>query len=79
MLTNKGAPCSQLSERLQKAVGEMYRCFKAKAFTATAIAGRRSIEILCAERGITKKMATQECGFTFSPFFRIHSPPLTGR
>jgi len=54
-------PCNDVAvnnkfpERLQSAVGEMHRCFKAKAFTATAIAGRRAIEILCADRGIKEK------------------------
>jgi hypothetical protein len=42
-------------ERLQSAVGEMHRCFNAKAYTATAIAGRRAIEILCADRGIKER------------------------
>jgi hypothetical protein len=42
-------------ERLQSAVGEMHRCFNAKAYTSTAIAGRRAIEILCADRGIKEK------------------------
>ena len=42
-------------ERLQSAVGEMHRCLNAKAYTSTAIAGRRAIEILCADRGIKER------------------------
>jgi hypothetical protein len=54
-------PCKDIAvnerfpERLQSAVGEMHRCFNAKAYTSTAIAGRRAIEILCADRGIKER------------------------
>ena len=54
-------PCNNIAvnenfpERLQSAVGEMHRCFNAKAYTSTAIAGRRAIEILCADRGVKER------------------------
>jgi hypothetical protein len=54
-------PCKNVAvnenfpERLQSAVGEMHRCFNAKAYTSTAIAGRRAIEILRADRGVKQR------------------------
>jgi hypothetical protein len=54
-------PCRDIAvnekfpERLQSAVGEMNRCLNAKAYTSTAIAGRRAIEVLCADRGIKER------------------------
>ncbi|MCZ2079666.1 MAG: DUF4145 domain-containing protein [Bryobacterales bacterium] len=50
-----GAPNPELPERLQSALQEARRCYQAKAYTATALLCRRTIETLCVDRGVKEQ------------------------
>lgn len=45
----------ELPERLQSTVQEIRRCYKAKAYTATAILCRKAIETLSFDRGVKER------------------------
>jgi hypothetical protein len=51
-----GAPTNpELPERLQLTLQEVRRCYQAKAYTATAMLCRKTIETLCVDRGVKEK------------------------